>query len=81
METAGLDVFMEALGNKQYWANRETNSRTTEKAEKPGKAGSGKLKWGGGGRRQTAVWGKAPSVPGSESTQVRMNSQSAATWV
>ena len=78
METAGLDGFTEALGNKQYWANRETNSRTTEKAEKPGKAGSGELKSGG---RQTAVWGKAPSAPGSEGTQVRTNSQSAATWV
>lgn len=55
METAGLDGFMEALVNKQYWAIRETNSRTTEKAEKPGKAGSGEVKWGwggGGGDRQ-----------------------------
>lgn len=53
-----MDVFMEALGNKQYWANRETNSRTTEKAEKPGKAGSGKLKWGVGGEETDSSLGK-----------------------
>ena len=42
-----MDGFTEALGNEQYWSARETNSRTTEKAEKPGKAGSGELKWEG----------------------------------
>lgn len=71
-----MDGFTEALGNEQYWSARETNSRTTEKAEKPGKAGSGELKWEG----ETA-WGKAASAPGSDGMQVRMNSQSAATWV
>lgn len=73
-----MDGFTEALDNKQYWSARETNSRTAGKAEKPGKAGSGELKWE---RETDSSLGKGSICTGSDGMQVRIKSQSAATWV
>lgn len=76
-ETVGLDGFMEALRSERCCADGESNSRTAEKAEKPGKAGE----------RRTEVGGRARQQPReglhqylqSNSTHGRINSQSLAT--
>ena len=76
-ETVGLDGFREALRSERCCAAGESNGRTAEKAEKPGKAGEWRTEVGGGARQQPRE-GPHQHLR-RDSTHGRINSQSLAT--